>query len=213
MDVLWAMLALSRLSAHRAGSGRPPGGAFGCRAGAPRLGQMPVSGLTGQSRRAERPRRDRPERTLRDPFGKRCVSARANFSAYRRGLTLGRRGPGGTRLSALNAGFMPANRGSMPSLVSGPVTPSRGRKPCLPAQMQSRSVLMGIRRVILDNLCRHKRRFPLPTRAELASFPSRSDFFDTKPEVTSRGSPPTNSRAAGRGAREGGPGTQGSCGS
>src|SRR5262252_2076829 len=58
---------------------------------------------------------------------------------------------------------------------------------------------VNIRSVILANLCAPKPRFSLPTRAELASFPSRSDFFDTKPEVTSRGSSSTYSRAAGSG--------------
>jgi hypothetical protein len=57
-----------------------------------------------------------------------------------------------------------------------------------------------VRSVILANLCVPKVGFSLPMRAELASFPSRSDFFDTKPEVTSRGSSSTHSRAAGSGA-------------
>jgi hypothetical protein len=59
---------------------------------------------------------------------------------------------------------------------------------------------LPVRSVILANLCMLKPWFSLPTRAELASFPSRSDFFDTKPEVTSRGSSSTYPRAAGSGA-------------
>jgi hypothetical protein len=59
---------------------------------------------------------------------------------------------------------------------------------------------INVRSVILANLCMLKPWFSLPTRAELASFPSRSDFFDTKPEVTSRGSSSTYPRAAGSGA-------------
>ena len=60
--------------------------------------------------------------------------------------------------------------------------------------------ILAVRSVKLANLCLPKPGFSLPTRAELASFPSRSDFFDTKPEVTSRGSSSTYSRAAGSGA-------------